>query len=187
MFIQTEVTPNPATLKFLPGRTVMDEGTFEARDSNEAERSPLAKALMELPGVKGVFFANDFISVTKGEGEWQHLRPAVLGVVTEFYLSGAPLIEAGAAEAVGTGEFFSAKDAETVEAIKELIETRVRPAVAGDGGDIIFRGFRDGVVYLKMKGACSGCPSSTATLRHGIENLLKHFLPDVQAVEPFEG
>ena len=185
MFIQTEPTPNPATLKFLPGRTVMEDGTFEARDAAEAERSPLARALMELPGVTGVFFAGDFISVTKGEGEWQHLRPAVLGVVTEFFLSGAPLIDGGG-DAVAAGEFFDAKDAETVEAIKELIETRVRPAVAGDGGDIIFKGFRDGVVYLKMKGACSGCPSSTATLRHGIENLLKHFLPDVQTVEPWQ-
>ena len=187
MFIQTAVTPNPATLKFLPGRRVMDEGTFEARDAAEAERSPLAKALMGLPGVASVFFANDFISVTKGEGEWQHLRPAVLGVVTEFYLSGEPLLETGGADAITTGEFFDAKDAESVEAIKELIETRVRPAVAGDGGDIIFKGYREGVVYLKMKGACSGCPSSTATLRHGIENLLKHFLPDVQAVEAWEG
>jgi len=187
MFIQTEVTPNPATLKFLPGRPVMDEGTFEARDAVQAERSPLARALMQLPGVGGVFFANDFISVTKTEGEWQHLRPAVLGVVTEFYLSGAPLIETGGADAVTTGEFFDPKDEEQVEAIKELIETRVRPAVAGDGGDIIFKGYRDGIVYLKMKGACSGCPSSTATLRHGIENLLKHFLPEVQAVEAFEG
>ncbi|MBV8107091.1 MAG: NifU family protein [Hyphomicrobiales bacterium] len=185
MFIQTEATPNPATLKFLPGRVVMQEGTFEARDAAEAERSPLARALMELPGVSGVFFANDFISVTKTDGEWQHLRPAVLGVVTEFFLSGAPLIEG--AEAAATGEFFDPKDAETVEAIKELIETRVRPAVAGDGGDITFKGFRDGVVYLKMKGACSGCPSSTATLRHGIQNLLKHFLPDVETVEQIEG
>ena len=187
MFIQTEATPNPATLKFLPGRPVMDEGTFEARDPAQAERSPLARALMELPGVTGVFFANDFISVTKGEGEWQHLRPAVLGVVTEFFLSGEPLIETGGADVTASGEFFDEKDSETVEAIKELIETRVRPAVAGDGGDIIFKGYRDGVVYLKMKGACSGCPSSTATLRHGIENLLKHFLPDVQGIEQFEG
>ena len=142
MFIQTEATPNPATLKFLPGRVVMAEGTFEARDAAEAERSPLAKALMELPGVSGVFFANDFISVTKTEGEWQHLRPAVLGVVTEFFLSGEPLIASGGADAVSTGEFFDAKDSETVEAIKELIETRVRPAVAGDGGDIIFKGLQ---------------------------------------------
>ncbi len=186
MFIQTETTPNPATLKFLPGRVVMDEGTFEARDLAAAERSPLAKALMQLPGVDGVFFASDFISVTKSGGEWQHLRPAILGVVTEFYLSGAPLIETGGADALTTGEFFDAKDAETVEAIKELIETRVRPAVAGDGGDIVFKGFRDGVVYLKMKGACSGCPSSTATLKRGIQNMLQHFLPDVQAVEQME-
>ncbi len=141
---------------------------------------------MQLPGISGVFFASDFISVTKTDGEWQHLRPAVLGVVTEFYLSGAPLIETGGADEIATGEFFDPKDAETVETIKELIETRVRPAVAGDGGDIIFRGFRDGVVYLKMKGACSGCPSSTATLRHGIENLLKHFVPEVEAIEPIE-
>jgi Fe-S cluster biogenesis protein NfuA len=182
LFIQTEATPNPATLKFLPGRPVMEEGTFEARDLEQAESSPLARALMQLPGVSGVFFAPDFISVTKNDGEWQHLRPAILGVVTEFYLSGAPLIE-GAVVADASGEFFAAADAEIVETIKELIETRVRPAVAGDGGDITFKGFRNGIVYLTMKGACSGCPSSTATLKHGIENLFKHFLPEVQGVE----
>ncbi|MBV8473065.1 MAG: NifU family protein [Hyphomicrobiales bacterium] len=182
MFIQTEATPNPATLKFLPGRPVLESGTFEARDAAEAERSPLAKALLELPGVSGVFLAPDFISVTKTEGEWQHLRPAVLGVVTEFFLSGAPALSGESA--ADDEEFFHAEDAETVETIKELIETRVRPAVAGDGGDITFKGFRDGVVYLGMKGACSGCPSSTATLKHGIQNLLRHFLPDqVKAVE----
>jgi Fe-S cluster biogenesis protein NfuA len=181
MFIQTEATPNPATLKFLPGRAVLDEGTFEALDAEQAERSPLAKALMELPGVGGVFLAPDFISVTKTDGEWQHLRPAVLGVVTEFFLSGAPILTG---EAAPEGEeFFNPADAETVETIKELIETRVRPAVAGDGGDIIFKGFRDGIVYLGMKGACSGCPSSTATLKNGIENLFKHFLPEVKGVE----
>jgi Fe-S cluster biogenesis protein NfuA len=183
LFIQTEATPNPATLKFLPGRPVMDEGTFEARDLDEAEHSPLAKALMQLPDVSGVFFAPDFISVTKSGGEWQHLRPAILGVVTEFYLSGAPLIEGKGAGGEGEGEFFEEGDAELVETIKDLIETRVRPAVAGDGGDITFKGFRDGIVYLTMKGACSGCPSSTATLKHGIENLFKHFLPEVQGVE----
>ncbi len=182
MFIQTESTPNPATLKFLPGRPVIEAGTFEARVAAEAERSPLAKALMELPGVTGVFLAPDFISVTKSDAEWRHLRPAVIGVVTEFFLSGAPALS-GPAAAAGE-EFFRAEDAETVETIKELIETRVRPAVAGDGGDITFKGFRDGIVYLGMKGACSGCPSSTATLKHGIENLLKHFLPEaVKAVE----
>jgi Fe-S cluster biogenesis protein NfuA len=136
---------------------------------------------MELPGVGGVFLAPDFISVTKTEGEWQHLRPAVLGVVTEFFLSGAPILTG---EAVPQGEeFFNPADTEIVETIKDLIETRVRPAVAGDGGDITFKGFRDGIVYLGMKGACSGCPSSTATLKHGIENLFKHFLPEVQGVE----
>jgi Fe-S cluster biogenesis protein NfuA len=183
LFIQTESTPNPATLKFLPGRPVMEEGTFEALDLEQAEHSPLAKALMQLPGVSGVFFAPDFISVTKGAGEWQHLRPAILGVVTEFYLSGAPLIEGETPAAQDGGEFFAPADTEIVETIKDLIETRVRPAVAGDGGDITFKGFRDGIVYLAMKGACSGCPSSTATLKHGIENLFKHFLPEVQGVE----
>lgn len=184
MFIQTETTPNPATLKFLPGRAVMEEGTYEALDLEQAESSPLAKALMQLPGVSGVFFAPDFISVTKDAGEWQHLRPAILGVVTEFYLSGAPLLEGVAArQSDSAGEFFAPGDAEIVATIKELIETRVRPAVAGDGGDITFKGFRDGIVYLTMKGACSGCPSSTATLKHGIENLFKHFLPEVQGVE----
>jgi Fe-S cluster biogenesis protein NfuA len=183
LFIQTEATPNPATLKFLPGRPVMDEGTFEALDLGQAESSPLAKALMQLPGVSGVFFAPDFISVTKRDGEWQHLRPAILGVVTEFYLSGAPLMEGASPADESDGEFFAPGDAELVDTIKELIETRVRPAVAGDGGDITFKGFRDGIVYLTMKGACSGCPSSTATLKHGIENLFKHFLPEVQGVE----
>ncbi len=183
MFIQTEATPNPATLKFLPGRPVLESGTFEARDAAEAEASPLAKALLELPGVGGVFFAPEFISVTKRDGEWSQLKPAVLGVVTEFFLSGAPVLTG--ARAAAEDEFFHAEDSETVATIKELIETRVRPAVAGDGGDIVFKGFRDGIVYLTMKGACSGCPSSTATLRHGIENLLKHFLPEqVKSVEP---
>ena len=183
MFIQTEVTPNPATLKFLPGRQVMEDGTFEARSVDEAERSPLAKALMDIPGVGSVFFAPEFISVTKTEGEWQHLRPSILGVVTEFYLSGEPLMKGAAQASGGEGEFFDPKDSDAVDTIKELIETRVRPAVAGDGGDITFQGFRDGIVYLKMKGACSGCPSSTATLKHGIQNLFKHFLPEVKAVE----
>ena len=183
MFIETEVTPNPATLKFLPGRPVMESGTFEARDPDEACRSPLATALFQIPNVSGVFFAPDFISVTKGAGEWQHLRPAILGIVTEHYLSGAPLLEGEPEETGASGEFFAESDATTVEEIKELLETRVRPAVAGDGGDITFKGFRDGIVYLTMKGACSGCPSSTATLKHGIENLFKHFLPDVKGVE----
>jgi Fe-S cluster biogenesis protein NfuA len=182
MFIQTEPTPNPATLKFLPGRPVLEEGSFEATTAAEAERSPLAKALLGIPGVRGVFLAPDFISVTKAEGDWAQLRPAVLGVVTEFFLSGVPALT-GAASA--DEEFYDAADQEVVDTIKDLIETRVRPAVAGDGGDITFKGFRDGVVFLGMKGACSGCPSSTATLKHGIENLFKHFLPEVKGVEQF--
>jgi len=184
MFIETEPTPNPATLKFLPGRPVLPDGTFEARDASEAERSPLAKALMDLPGVKGVFFAPDFISVTKDEADdWRHLRPSILGIVTEFYLSGEPILVGEAAPSAAGEVFFDEKDAETVETIKELLETRVRPAVANDGGDITFKGFRDGIVYLTMKGACSGCPSSTATLKHGIQNLFRHYLPDVKGVE----
>jgi Fe-S cluster biogenesis protein NfuA len=183
MFIQTEATPNPATLKFLPGRTVLADGSVEIRDAQSAGVSPLARALFAIDGVSGVMFGNDFVSVTKSDGEWAHLKPAILGAIMEHYVSGAPLLENAAAAATEAQEFFDPKDAETVEAIKELLDTRVRPAVAGDGGDIVFRGFKDGVVYLAMKGACSGCPSSTATLKHGIQNLLRHFLPDVQEVE----
>jgi Fe-S cluster biogenesis protein NfuA len=184
MFIQTEATPNPATLKFLPGRVVMPDGTFDARDPESAERSPLATKLFSIPDVAGVFFGHDFIAVTKREGEWQHLKPAILGTIMEHFMSGAPALAGDAAPASEQGEeFYEPEDADTVATIKELLETRVRPAVAGDGGDITFRGFRDGVVYLAMKGACSGCPSSTATLRHGIQNLLKHFLPDVSEVQ----
>ena len=185
MFIETEVTPNPATLKFLPGRPVMDEGTLDIRAPEGAEKSPLALALFDIDGVSGVFFGADFISVTKSAGEWAELKPAVLGVIMEHFMSGAPLLAAGASADPHSesDEFFAPEDAETVETIKELIDTRVRPAVAGDGGDIKFRGFRDGVVYLAMKGSCSGCPSSTATLKHGIQNLLRHYLPTVSAVE----
>ncbi|PSC04815.1 NifU family protein [Alsobacter soli] len=185
MFIQTEATPNPATLKFLPGRGVMPDGTLDIRDSRAAERSPLARRLFAIPGVTGVFYGSDFVTVTKSEGDWAHLKPAILGAIMEHFLSGEPLFE-GEAEPAGEGadgEFFDPKDAATVETIKELLETRVRPAVAGDGGDITFKGFREGVVYLTMKGSCSGCPSSTATLKHGIQNLLRHFLPDVREVE----
>jgi Fe-S cluster biogenesis protein NfuA len=184
MFIQTEATPNPATLKFLPGRAVMSEGTFEARDPESAERSPLAAKLFGIPEVAGVFFSQDFIAITKREGEWQHLKPAVLGTIMEHFMSGAPIVRDDAAPAGEDGEeFYAPEDADTVATIKELLETRIRPAVAGDGGDITFRGFKDGIVYLAMKGACSGCPSSTATLRHGIQNLLRHFLPDVREVQ----
>jgi Fe-S cluster biogenesis protein NfuA len=184
MFIQTEATPNPATLKFLPGRVVMPEGTFEARDRAGAGRSPLAQSLFGVPEVAGVFFGHDFITVTKGEGEWQHLKPAILGAIMEHFMSGAPILADDAAHVDESAEeFYQVEDAETVATIKELLETRVRPAVAGDGGDITFRGFKDGIVYLNMKGACAGCPSSTATLRHGIQNLLRHFLPDVREVQ----
>ncbi|MFY9641357.1 MAG: NifU family protein [Rhodomicrobium sp.] len=185
MFIQTETTPNPATLKFLPGRAVLNAGTRDFRDGGEAAAaSPLAGRLFEVEGVTGVFLGSDFVSVTKGDGEWQHLKPAVLGAIMEHFLSGEPVLFAGNGAGGAADEDFDPKDAEVVEMIKELIETRVRPAVANDGGDIIFRGYRAGTVYLKMQGACSGCPSSTATLRHGIENLLKHFVPEVEAVQP---
>jgi Fe-S cluster biogenesis protein NfuA len=184
MFIQTEPTPNPATLKFIPGRTVLSSGTLDVPDRSHAAKSPLAERLFAVPGVSGVLLGGDFVAVTKAEGEWQHLKPAILGAIMEHFMSGAPVLSPAARHDSGPEEFFDAADAETVTTIKELIETRVRPAVAGDGGDITFRGYRDGVVYLAMKGACSGCPSSTATLRMGIQNLLRHFVPDVIEVRP---
>jgi Fe-S cluster biogenesis protein NfuA len=184
MFIQTEATPNPATLKFLPGVPVLEGSTLDLRSADEAAQSPLAERLFGIAGVNGVFFGSDFITVTKAAGEWQQLKPMILGAIMEHFMSGAPLLAAGSAAKGDGDEFFDAADAETVATIKELIETRVRPAVANDGGDITFRGFKDGVVFLNMKGACSGCPSSTATLRHGIQNLLRHFVPDVTEVRP---
>jgi Fe-S cluster biogenesis protein NfuA len=184
MFIQTEATPNPATLKFLPGRAVLEGSTLDLRDGKEAAQSPLAERLFAISGVSGVFFGSDFITVTKNQGEWQQLKPMILGAIMEHFMSGAPLLAAGVAEQTDGDEFFDAADADTVATIKELIETRVRPAVANDGGDITFKGFKDGVVYLNMKGACSGCPSSTATLQHGIQNLLRHYVPDVTEVRP---
>jgi Fe-S cluster biogenesis protein NfuA len=184
MFIQTEPTPNPATLKFLPGRTVLENGTLEMRDTNEAAQSPLAERLFDVPGVSGVFFGSDFITVTKADGDWQQLKPQILGAIMEHYMSGDAIVRSDATATSDEAEFFDPADQETVDTIKELIETRVRPAVANDGGDITFRGFKDGVVFLNMKGACSGCPSSTATLQHGIQNLLRHFVPDVTEVRP---
>jgi Fe-S cluster biogenesis protein NfuA len=185
MFIQTEPTPNPATLKFIPGKTVLGDGTVDFRDKSEATTSPLAQRLFGVDGVTGVFLGSDFISVTKSEGdEWQHIKPAILGAIMEHYMSGAPTIDAGETTGEEAAGDYDAKDEDTVKTIKELLDTRVRPAVANDGGDIVFQGFKDGVVFLHMRGACSGCPSSTATLRHGIENLLKHFCPDVQEVRP---
>ncbi len=181
MFIQTEATPNPVTLKFIPGREVLGDGTMEYRDRSEASASPLAMRIFDVEGVAGVFLGSDFIAVTKGDVEWQHIKPAVLGAIMEHYLSGAPVMDGDGAQETANG-IYDPKDEETVATIKELLETRVRPAVANDGGDIIFHGFQDGVVSLHMRGACAGCPSSTATLRNGIENLLRHFCPDVQEV-----
>jgi Fe-S cluster biogenesis protein NfuA len=184
MFIQTEPTPNPATLKFIPGTTVLGDGTVDYRSKSEAAGSPLATRLFEIDGVTGVFLGSDFISVTKGDAEWPHLRPAILGAIMEHYMSGAPVVGGASLEQDLPAEDYDPSDEDTVKTIKELLDTRVRPAVANDGGDITFRGFKEGVVYLHMRGACAGCPSSTATLRHGIENLLRHFCPDVQEVRP---
>jgi len=185
MFIQTEATPNPATLKFIPGEVVLAGGTRDYRDLEAAAaESPLAARLFKVNGVTGVFLGGDFIAVTKEDGEWQHLKPAVLGVIMEHYMSGEPVLE-GMAEGDGApDEDFDEADSEVVDTIKELLDTRVRPAVAQDGGDIMFHGFKEGVVYLHMRGACAGCPSSTATLKQGIENLLRHFVPEVLEVRP---
>jgi Fe-S cluster biogenesis protein NfuA len=182
MFIQTEATPNPATLKFIPGKPVLAEGTADFRSRGEAGASPLARRLFDIEGVAGVFLGSDFIAVTKGGTEWQHLKPIVLGAIMEHYMSGAAVLEKDGANDADRGAY-DPEDEDTVATIKELLETRVRPAVAQDGGDITFAGFRDGIVYLHMRGACSGCPSSTATLRHGIENLLRHFCPEVEQVQ----
>ncbi|MCW5684342.1 MAG: NifU family protein [Pseudolabrys sp.] len=184
MFIQTEPTPNPATLKFLPGRDVLPGSALDMPSRDAATQSPLAQKLFDIPNVGGVFYGHDFITITKTAGEWQEIKPAVLGAIMEHYLSNEPLLAGGAEAAADGDEFFDEKDADTVATIKDLIETRVRPAVANDGGDITFKGFKDGVVFLTMKGSCSGCPSSTATLKHGIQNLLKHFVPDVTEVRP---
>ena len=179
MFIQTEQTPNPSTLKFLPGRVVMDKGTLDFADVASAHASPLAKRLFAIEGVERVFFGSDFVTVSKaGDKDWQILKPSILGGIMEHYTSGEPVVVAEAQ----SGEA-AAEDDEVVAQIKELLETRVRPAVAQDGGDIVFQDFRDGVVYLHMQGSCSGCPSSTATLKMGIENLLKHYVPEVVEVQ----
>jgi Fe-S cluster biogenesis protein NfuA len=180
LFIQTEQTPNPSTLKFLPGRVVMEKGTMDFPGPENATNSPLAKRLFAIEGVERVFFGNDFVTVTKGaERDWQIMKPSILGGIMEHYTSGEPVVAAeGKADEAG-----AVADDEVVAQIKELLETRVRPAVAQDGGDIVFQDFRDGVVYLHMQGSCSGCPSSTATLKMGIENLLKHYVPEVVEVQ----
>ena len=184
MFIQTESTPNPATLKFLPGQTVLEMGTADFSSAAAAEKSPLAARIFAVDGVTGVFFGTDFVTVTKAEdAAWEHIKPALLGAIMEHYQSGAPVMEG---EGGGTGGHaeHSGEDADIVIQIKSLLDTRVRPAVAQDGGDITFHGFDRGVVYLHMQGACAGCPSSTLTLKMGIENLLRHYIPEVLEVRP---
>ncbi len=181
MFIETEGTPNPATLKFLPGRDVMGATTADFASADTTARSPLATSLFALPGVARVFLGADFVTITKNdELSWQALKPQVLGVIMEHFVAGLPVIEGDGEAAL---EDVLPEDAEVVAQIKELLDTRVRPAVASDGGDIVFRGYRDGVVRLHMQGACSGCPSSSATLKHGIENMLRHYVPEVISVE----
>lgn len=188
MFIETETTPNPATLKFLPGEQLMTSGTREFRDEVEAAASPLATALFDLGDVTGVFFGSNFVSVTAAPGsDWSQLKPQVVAMLLDHFVTGAPLFSGPDASGIvvpaddeDLGD--DPADADVIEQIRELIETRVRPAVANDGGDIVYRGFRDGVVYLMMQGACAGCPSSSATLKHGIESLLKHYVPEVLEV-----
>jgi Fe-S cluster biogenesis protein NfuA len=184
MFIQTESTPNPATLKFLPGQTVLDAGTADFQTAEAAEVSPLAARIFAVEGVGGVFFGTDFVTVTKDAAtEWDHIKPAILGAIMEHYQSGQPVMSGEASAASGHAAH-DGPDAEVVTQIKELLDTRVRPAVAQDGGDITFHGFDRGVVYLHMQGACAGCPSSTLTLKMGIENLLRHYIPEVTEVRP---
>jgi len=184
MFIQTEATPNPNVLKFLPGRDVLGEGTREFT-IDQASASPLAEALFDLNGVQRVFFGLDFLTVTKAtdEQDWRELKAPILAAIMEHFTSGAPILVGEAAPQPVSDQVYDGETAQIVAEIKELLDTRVRPAVAQDGGDITFRGFRDGTVFLNMKGACSGCPSSTATLKHGVQNLLRHFVPEVREVE----
>ena len=189
MFIETETTPNPAALKFLPGQTVMEVGSREFATPEAAEASPLAQAIFDTGEVVNVFFGADFVSVTAAPGaDWSALKPQVVAILLDHFISEAPLFAGGNAGGIAVPPELEMavedrpEDAEVIAAITELLETRVRPAVAGDGGDIAYRGFRDGVVYLTLQGSCSGCPSSTATLKHGIEGLLKHYVPEVVEV-----
>ncbi len=184
MFIQTEQTPNPQTLKFLPGKVVMENGTAFFQNVEEGSNSPFAKKLFAIEGVEGVFFGSDFITITKNSKlDWQVMKPLVLGAIMEHYSSGEEtIIKEQKKENISLQS--SENDNDIVKQIKELLDTRVRPAVAMDGGDIIYDSFKEGVVYLHMQGACSGCPSSTATLKMGIENMLKHYVPEVQEVRP---
>ncbi|MGH6888472.1 MAG: NifU family protein [Rhizomicrobium sp.] len=185
MFIQTESTPNPRTLKFLPGRDVMGAGAVaDFPDRESAQRSPLARALFEIPDVARVFFGSDFISVTKSDEDWRHLKPAILAAIMDHFTRGAPLLDSSDEESADESSYGEG-DPEIVAQIRELLDTRVRPAVAGDGGDIIFKGFDggSGIVFLHLRGSCAGCPSSTMTLKNGIENMLRHYIPEVNAVE----
>ena len=186
MFIQTEATPNPATLKFLPGMPVLERGTVDFPDEETAARSPLAQRLFAVEGVSGVFLGADFISVTKAtEKDWQVMKPLVLSAVMDHFTQGEPVLLDDSGDTGGDTGDTTGEDG-PVTRIKELIETRVRPAVMQDGGDIVFQEFKDGVVYLRMQGACSGCPSSTATLKHGIENMLRYYVPEVTEVQAVE-
>ncbi len=179
MFIQTETTPNPLTLKFIPGKTVMESGTAFFTDASAAQGSPLALALFEIKGVRAVFLGSDFVTVTRAEDKsWEVLKPSLLNSIMEHFVAGRKTVSTGKTEAESTDG-----DSDIVKQIRELIDTRVRPAVAMDGGDIIYKGFEDGIVKLELHGSCSGCPSSTATLKQGIENMLKHYVPEVQSVE----
>lgn len=186
MFIQTEPTPNPATLKFLPGGNVMTRGTANFESADQASASPLAVRLFETEGVEGIYLGADFITVTKAESkDWNVLKPLILGAIMEHFTAGKPVMEADAADAANAAAGHSDGDGEdaVVTRIKELLDTRVRPAVANDGGDIVFRDFKDGIVYLNMQGACSGCPSSAMTLKSGIENMLRHYIPEIIEVQ----
>jgi len=184
MFIQTESTPNPATLKFLPGQSVLEAGTADFVTSEAANASPLAARIFAVDGVSGVFFGTDFVTVTKGDTtEWDHIKPAILGAIMEHFQSGQPVMAADAVAPSGHADH-DGPDEQIVSQIKDLLDTRVRPAVAQDGGDITFHGFDRGVVYLHMQGACANCPSSTLTLKMGIENLLRHYIPEVTEVRP---
>ena len=186
MLIRTEHTPNPSTRKFLPGQPVMESGTRDFADAESAEASPLAESLFASEMVEGVFYGSDFISVTAAPGvSWTDLEPIVVETLLDHFVTGAPLFKAGSAAAIQVDTDFEEdpQDADIIEQIKELIDTRVRPAVAQDGGDIIYKGYRDGHLYLSMHGACSGCPSSTVTLKRGIESLIKHYVPEVESVE----
>ena len=182
MFIQTEQTPNPSTLKFIPGEVVLEQGTMFFENKESADVSPLAQVLFDIDGVSAVFLGADFITVENEGKDWNDLKPAILGTIMEHYTAGRPVVTGEKDQEVADDD----ADPEIVAQIQELLDTRVRPAVARDGGDITYHGFRDGIVYLRMQGACSGCPSSTATLKYGIQNLLKHYIPEVESVEPVE-